>query len=79
MTLPTSAWTFCGIMTPVYLGLVSKKALLRNPLSAPLLWFSVAAFTASVLNSVVWRIYEAAIMDSSPSLNKIVTFLLDSD
>lgn len=72
ITLPTSCWTAIGIMAPLYLGLVSKRAFFRNPVSAPLQWLAVSAFFGAITNSVVWRCCEAAMMEKSPTLLKIV-------
>jgi hypothetical protein len=62
ITLPTTCWTFVGILSPFYLGLVSKRHLLRNPVSAPLQWLAVSAFVGALTNSVVWRCCEASMM-----------------
>lgn len=72
ITLPTSCWTFIGILAPFYLGLVSKRHLFRNPITAPLQWFAVSAFFGALTNSVVWRCCEASMMEQSHALKKIV-------
>ena len=72
--LPTSCWTFIGILAPFYLGLVSKRHFLRNPVSAPLQWFAVSAFFGALTNSVVWRCCESSMMEKSHALKNIVIY-----
>jgi hypothetical protein len=59
-------------MAPLYLGLLSKRALFRNPVSTTLGWLMISGLSGAMTNSVVWRCCEAAMMEKSPVLLKIV-------
>jgi len=72
ITLPTSCWTFVGILAPFYLGLITKRQFVRSPITAPLQWLAVSAFFGALSNSVVWRCCEASMMERSHALKKIV-------